>query len=137
MRPQTPGPCTIPLVADPQRAGSRGARDEPVRDRLRALGSALLVATALQACTSSDRPPHRELNRVWREYRAMDPARALAIAGDPREVRWVTAATGGHPDLESARAGALAQCAKSRQVRRIQAPCVLYAVGDQVVWEAN
>jgi hypothetical protein len=60
--------------------------------------------------------------------------RALAIAGDPRGDRWVTGASGGHPSSAEAQESALLQCRMRRVARRLQEACVLYAVGDEIVW---
>ena len=45
-----------------------------------------------------------------------------------------TAAVGGYRTPERAAAGALAECGARRKLRRLQAACVLYAVGDEIVW---
>jgi len=58
----------------------------------------------------------------------------MAIAGDPRRDRWVTGAVGGQATRSQAEAEALRQCRERRGMRRMQAACVLYAVGDEVVW---
>jgi hypothetical protein len=63
--------------------------------------------------------------------------RALAIAGDPRRDRWVTGASGGHATREQAEAAALLECRRLRGMRRLQAACVLYAVGDEIVWHGD
>jgi hypothetical protein len=74
---------------------------------------------------------------AWREYRALPEQRALAIAGDPNQELWVTGATGGHATREQAEAEAIAQCKIRRAARRMQAACVLYAVGDEIVWRGR
>jgi hypothetical protein len=71
---------------------------------------------------------------VWRDFLALPEERALAIAGDPRRDRWVTGASGGHDTRGQAEAEALLQCRMRRGQRRMQAACVLYAVGDEIVW---
>ena len=50
---------------------------------------------------------------------------------------WVTGASGGHATRELAEAEALAQCRTRRADRRMQAACVLYAVGDEIVWRGR
>lgn len=61
----------------------------------------------------------------------------MAIAGDPQHGRWVTAVSAGHATREQAEAGALTECRRRRGVRRMQAACVLYAVGDEIVWRGR
>ena len=47
----------------------------------------------------------------------------------------MTGASGGHATREEAEAEALAQCRMRRGLRRLQTECVLYAVGDEIVWQ--
>jgi hypothetical protein len=89
------------------------------------------------ACTSDGAAPHPELVKVWRDYEALPLERALAIAGDPHRGRWVIGASSGHASLDRAEAEALAQCRMRRAKRRLQAACVLYAVGDEIVWRGR
>ena len=97
--------------------------------------TAAWVASALFACASQGRhSPHPDLAAVWRSYRTLPAEHALAIAGDPRRDRWVTGASGGHASRSDAEAQALAECRKRRAARRMQDACVLYAVGDEIVW---
>ena len=46
----------------------------------------------------------------------------------------VSGASGGHASRSEAQANALAQCRVWRAARRLQDACVLYAVGDEIVW---
>ena len=78
-------------------------------------------------------PPHRGLDRIWRQYSELPPKRALAIAGDPNEL-WVGAAAGGAQAQVDASDRALEECRSRRAERRMQAPCLLYAVGDDILW---
>ena len=64
----------------------------------------------------------------------MPAERAMAIAGDPQRDRWVTGVSGGHATRSQAEAEAIHQCRVRRGMRRMQAACVLYAVGDEIVW---
>lgn len=100
---------------------------------------ALVAAAALLllACASDRASPHPDLAPVWRDFLALPAQRALAIAGDPRRGRWVTAASAGHATREAAEAEALAECRKRRALRRMRAECVLYAVGDEIVWRGR
>jgi hypothetical protein len=91
-------------------------------------------AAVLAACASSS-PEHRELAPIWREYSALPAERALAIAGELRRDHWVAGASGGHELLADAESAALEECRRRRAQRRMQAPCSLYAVGDEVVWQ--
>ena len=92
-----------------------------------------LLPLALLACVS-DRAPHSQLAPIWRDYRALPDQRALAIAGELRQDRWVAGASGGHARRQDAAEGALGECRRRREQRRLQAPCRVYAVGDEVVW---
>jgi hypothetical protein len=47
----------------------------------------------------------------------------------------VSAASGGHATRERAEEEAIAQCRIRRAKRRMQAECLLYAVGDEIVWQ--
>ena len=95
------------------------------------------LAALMLACASGGGSPHPDLAPVWREYLTLSSERALAIAGDPRRDRWVTGSSGGQQTLEQAEAEALAQCRAQRAARRMQARCVLYAVGDEIVWRGG
>lgn len=86
----------------------------------------------LAACSAPEGPP-RSLAPLWREYVKMPPERALAIAGDPARL-WVGAASGGYPSQEMAEESVVAECTRRRSLRRMQEPCRLYAVGDDIVW---
>jgi hypothetical protein len=92
-----------------------------------ALGCLLLAA-----CAGGVGPP-RSLAPLWRDYEKMPAERALAIAGDPAR-RWVGAASGGYPTREMAEESVVAECMRRRSARRMQQPCRLYAVGDEIVW---
>ena len=86
------------------------------------------------ACASKGPKPHPDLVSVWKRYLDLPALRALAIAGHPGRDRWVSAAAGGHATLAEAEDGAMRECRKRRQLRRIQAACVTYAIGDEIVW---
>ena len=99
---------------------------------LRALaGTASCLALACAADPNRSDP---NLAEVWRDYRKMPDQRALAIAGNLRQSRWVSGASGGHATIPEAEAAALRSCAERRLRTRSQAPCQLYAVGDEIVW---
>ena len=89
----------------------------------------------LVACAPKAGPPHADLGPIWRDYITLPTERAMAIAGDPRRDRWVMGLSGGHKTQEQAEANALSRCRRQRRTRRMQAACVLYAVGDEVVWQ--
>jgi hypothetical protein len=91
----------------------------------------------LLTCVSDRASPHPDLAPVWRDFLALPAERALAIAGDPRRDRWVTGASAGHATRDRAEAEALLECQRRRGMRRIQAACVLYAVGDEIVWRGR
>lgn len=102
----------------------------PPRAATLAAGTALLLA----GCAALEGPPDRELVPLWSEYTALPPQRALAIAGELRVDRWVAGASGGHATRREAEEAAIAECRRRRTLRRLQDPCRLYAVGDEVVW---
>ena len=89
----------------------------------------------LSGCANDPNAPHRQLIRVWHEYLEIPDHRALAIAGDPRRSRWITAASGGHSTQDTAKEDALRECRARRKIRRLQPQCVIYAVDSQIVWQ--
>jgi len=95
------------------------------------LASAALLAVA--CATQSRSEPHPGVASLWRDFLAMPPERALALAGDP-DRRWVGAAGGGHASQIEAEQSVLAECRRRRAARRMQAPCRLYATGGEIVW---
>jgi len=95
------------------------------------------AASLLLACASDGAPPPPNLGPVWREYLALPAERALAIAGDPRRGAWITTASQGHATRAEAEAEALSACGLRRRALRMQAACVLYAIGDEVVWRGR
>jgi hypothetical protein len=102
-----------------------------------ALGRQIAIAWAavlLLACAFDGASPHPDLAPTWRDFLELPAERALAIAGDPRRDRWVAGASGGHATRGRAEAAALLECRRLRGIRRIQAACALYAVGDEIVW---
>ena len=101
----------------------------------RGFGLCALAACAVVFSDCATGPPlHPELAPVWRDYRALPEQRALAIAGELRHDRWVAGASGGHGLRGEAEAAALRECRSRRVQQRMQAPCRVYAVGDEVVW---
>jgi len=95
------------------------------------------TAALLLACASDGALPHRDLAPAWRDFLALPAERALAIAGDPGRDRWVAGFSGGHATRGQAEAAALLECRRRRGMRRLQAACVLYAVGDEIVWRGR
>jgi hypothetical protein len=77
---------------------------------------------------------HPELRSLWRDYRTLPAERALAIAGDPERSRFVAGAVGGLETRAGAESEALRECQRRRQRARIQDPCKMYAIGDEVIW---
>jgi len=98
------------------------------------IGLVLTLALLLPGCRSGPRiPPHPGVDAMWRQYAKLPPKRALAIAGDPNHI-WVGAAAGGAEQQVDASDVALEECRRKRTARRMQAPCMLYAVGDEILW---
>ena len=98
----------------------------------------LVCATLLVAgCTGTPRvPPHAGMDEMWRKYSKLPPKRALAVAGDPNSL-WVGAAAGGAHSQADAADRALEECRRRRGKRRMQAPCLVYAAGDTILWPAR
>ena len=86
------------------------------------------------ACTAPGARPHKGISGLWREFAQLSPKRALALAGHP-DLAWVGAAVGGFASQIEASDAALAECRRKRRERRMQAPCLLYAVGSEIVWQ--
>jgi hypothetical protein len=103
------------------------------RRLLRTVVGATLLGVGCSMFGGPRIPPHPALDRLWRQYSALRDERALAIAGDPDGL-WVGAAAGGAVSLSDAEDVALAECRRKRAMRRMQSPCLLYAVGDDIVW---
>jgi hypothetical protein len=90
------------------------------------------------ACAGNS-PSHRPdptLSEVWVEYKRLPDQRALAVAGELRQGRWVMGASGGHATSDAAAESALRECQARRAVQRTPAACRLYAVGDEIVWKS-
>lgn len=111
-------------------------RPAPIRSglRLRALGGG--AALCLLSACAAGRSLDPQLAPLWRDYQALPEQRALAVAGELRQQRWVAGASGGHASAAEAEAAALSECRRRRARQRMRAPCLLYASGDEVVWPA-
>lgn len=72
-------------------------------------------------------------SKLWKQFSALAGERALALSGDPERV-WIGAAVGGQASREDAEQAALEACRRRRIAGRLQTPCRLYAVGDEIVW---
>jgi hypothetical protein len=121
----------------PELRGGSACAGPPRRFLARHVLRALVGATAFVALTCAarpDRPPDPNLAKVWRDYRRMPDQRALAIAGNVKQDRFVSGAAGGHATAPAAEAAAMQECAARRLRMRQQAQCQLYAVGDEIVW---
>ena len=92
----------------------------------------LAVAISLLSCAPGVTGRHPlERTDLWHRYRELADARALAIAGDPEAV-WVGGVAAGLASVVEAEREALAECRRRRARRRMQVPCVLYAVGSEI-----
>ncbi len=92
---------------------------------------ALVLATALAACTSGDGPSSAEGD--FAQYRSLPNYRALAVTGGTVSTSsyasgWSSAAN----SIDGAIGVAVHECQARRQVAT-QPPCELYAIGDLVV----
>jgi len=98
--------------------------------------SVLLCLPILAGSCASLRtlPKHRDLQPMWSDYQKLPDSRALVVAGELRRNQWVAGASGGHSSVEDAIDEAMKECLARRSQRRIQAPCLVYAQGEEVVW---
>ena len=67
----------------------------------------------------------------WSAYLGMAPQKAMAIAGDI-DSQYVLGYSHAYPTEDSAIDEALEACEERRTDRRIEAPCKLYAVDDEL-----
>lgn len=91
------------------------------------------AAMALAACQVPPTQPHRSLEPLWRDFQKLPLTRALALAGDPDRA-WVASMAGGALAQQDAIDVALEGCRRKRLDRRLRAPCLVYAVDDEIVW---
>jgi hypothetical protein len=90
----------------------------------------------LVSCAGGPPRPDPALSEVWAEYEKLPSQRALAVAGVLRQGRWVMGASGGHVTAAAAAESALRECRSRRAEQRTPAACRIYALGDEIVWEA-
>ena len=117
---------------------SRGgpAQAGPSRDSLfRAALPLVCAAFAELACASTPQRLDPSLEKLWRDYERLADHRAIAVAGNFRNDRWVAGVSGGHATSADAEQAALEECRVRRLRQREQAMCRLYAVGEEIVWE--
>jgi hypothetical protein len=97
------------------------------------LSPIVLLCTALTlACSTDARSSHPlERTEIWQRYLDLSDSKALAIAGYPDEA-WVAGSAGAQPTAAAAKSAALEECARQRARHRMQAPCILYALGAEV-----
>jgi hypothetical protein len=94
----------------------------------------LLCALLVISCAADPSKPDPVLSEVWRDYGRLPDQRALAIAGNLRQDRFVAGLSGGHATIPEAEAAALRECGVRRLRARQQAACQIYAIGDRIVW---
>ena len=126
-----------PRFRRPLFAGQRRGLGRRTPGTLASLATLLLGILLLAGCESSGATPHPNLRRVWKDFLELPRERALAIAGDPRRNHWISDASAGHRTRDEATAAALEECARHRQLRRMQAPCEIYGVDDEIVWHRD
>ena len=118
---------------DPEpRDGSASAG--PFRISSIALHVGCVLVLAAIACASKPASVDPNLARVWRDYRRLPDHRALALAGNIQQDRFVAGFSGGHATIPEAEAAALRECSARRLAMRQQAACKIYAIGDETVW---
>lgn len=69
---------------------------------------------------------------LWDRYGRLPGNKAFALAGDPQGIN-ATGLVYGMPSGEAARVRALDYCEEQRLARRIETPCVLLALDDDVL----
>jgi hypothetical protein len=104
---------------------------------VRIAGPTFLPLILLLACASDGPTPPPALTRAWHDFLLLPAERAIAIAGDLRRGPWLTASSGGHATREEAVSEALLRCQVRREARRMQAACVLFGVGSEIVWRGH
>lgn len=75
---------------------------------------------------------HTRFEVLWERYGRLPGNKAFALAGDPAGIN-ATGLVYGLASGDEARAKALDYCEEQRVARRIDAPCVLLAVDDNVL----
>jgi len=101
--------------------------------------AASLAAVALSGCAALGAEPMgvrlRDKTRFeaeWQRYERLPEAKAIAVAGDLRGT-YTSGVAYGEPTVGAAEAGALARCQQRRADRRIEAPCRMHGIGNEVV----
>ena len=97
------------------------------------LAAVVLCAAVAVGCQIPPPQPHTSLEPLWRDFEKLPQKRALALAGDPDKA-WVAAMAGGAESQQDAIDVALEGCRRKRLDRRLRAPCLVYAVDDEIVW---
>lgn len=98
----------------------------------------LIVLLPLAGCRGNAKPIGVELrdrsrfDSEWQRYLALEPHKALAVAGDPQGL-YATGFSFGKASREQAEQEALAACDLRRSDRRIEPPCRLHAVGNEIL----
>lgn len=96
------------------------------------LASTLVSSGCVGAPTIGARLPRTSrFVEEWRHYTRLQPAKAMAVAGDV-DALYVGGYAFGYADEAAAVEAALADCETRRIDRRIAAPCRTYAVGDKL-----
>jgi hypothetical protein len=98
-----------------------------------------IVTVALSGCALLGAEPmgvpvrHKtRFEAEWQRYEALPEAKAIAVAGDLRGA-YVSGIGYGEPTAGAAEARALTRCQERRADRRIEAPCRMHGIGNQVV----
>lgn len=102
----------------------------------RAIGLvALLLFVIVLSCTSST-PRKSRFEREFERYLSLPHQRAMAIAGDPNG-HWAFGYGYASASKGLAQDAALEQCNTRKRSLGPDATCVIYAIGNDVVWKAE
>ncbi len=102
----------------------------------------LAFGAPLAGCSRAAKPIGVEMRSVtrfeteWSRYRALEPRKAIAVAGDVTGLH-VSGYAFGLPTDQLAVEAALESCEQRRADRRVAAACTIYAVGEEVVAETR
>jgi hypothetical protein len=103
-----------------------------------ALGSIVFLAMALLAhagCASRGEPRKTRFEREFERYLSLPHQKAMVIAGSP-DGRWVYGYGYSFLSKGMAQDTAMEQCNVRKRSLGPGAECVIYAIGNEIVWES-
>jgi hypothetical protein len=96
---------------------------------------AFLLFVMMLSCASST-PRKSRFEREFERYLSLPNQKAMAIAGDPN-LRWVCGYGYASASKGLAQDAALEQCNTRKRSLGPDASCVIYAIGNDVVWKTE